>query len=377
LRGHLTERRPGVWRITISDGFDDAGQRRRITRTVTGSKRDAGRELTRLLRERDEGTLADGRQPLSAYLSDEWLGEVSAVSKRGRPLAPTTRQRYADAAGHVSRVIGRVRLMDLRTSHVVKLRDRLLAEGTLAPQTISDVLRVLSQALSKAEAKGYVGKNVASAQLVNRPVGDRPSFDVIGAAKAAKILEAVQGADPWDVAVHLALGLGLRREEVLALPWDDVDDAVHVRRTLTYAGGEIHFGPPKSAAGERDLPIPDFVGRALRRHRAAQAERLLMIGMQPELVVDNGIGEPWLPASFSTGWRRFAAAHGFDGITFHTLRHGAATLLLAGGVSDAVAIKLMGHADTKILRRYQEVVDELQRDAAGRMDKLLGGELRG
>ena len=113
--------------------------------------------------------------------------------------------------------------------------------------------------------------------------------------------------------------------------------------------------------------------RALRRHRAAQAERLLAIGLQPELVVDNGIGGPWLPASFSTGWRRFAATHGFGGITFHGLRHGAATLLLAGGVSDAVAIKLMGHADTKILRRYQEVVHELQRDAATRMNRLLGG----
>jgi integrase len=193
-------------------------------------------------------------------------------------------------------------------------------------------------------------------------MGDKPSG----------ILETVHGEVPWDIAVRLALGLGLRREEVLALRWSDVDDVVHVRRTLTYAGGEIHFGPPKSIAGERDLPIPDFVERALRRQRAAQAERLLMIGLQPDLVVDNGIGEPWLPASFSTGWRRFAVVHGFDRISFHTLRHGHATLLLAGGVSDAVAIKLMGHADTRILRRYQEVVDELQRDAAERMNRLLG-----
>ena len=102
---------------------------------------------------------------------------------------------------------------------------------------------------------------------------------------------------------------------------------------------------------------------------------MLAIGLQPELVVDNGIGGPWLRASFSTGWRRFAATHGFGGITFHGLRHGAATLLLAGGVSDAVAIKLMGHADTKILRRYQEVVHELQRDAATRMNRLPGGGL--
>ena len=236
-----------------------------------------------------------------------------------------------------------------------------------------DVLRVLSQALSRAEAKGYVGKNVASAQLVNRPVGDRPSFDVIGAAKAAKILEGVQGEDPVGRRRPSGARARAQARGGAGAPLERRDDAVRVRRTLTYAAGEIHFGPPKSAAGERDLPVPDFVGRALRRHRAAQAERLLAIGLQPELVVDNGIGARWLPASFSTGWRRFAAAHGFGGITFHGLRHGAATLLLASGVSDAVAIKMMGHADTKILQRYQEVVDELQRDAAMRMDRLLGG----
>jgi integrase len=99
------------------------------------------------------------------------------------------------------------------------------------------------------------------------------------------------------------------------------------------------------------------------------------MGKRPDsgdLVIDNGIGEPWLPASFSTGWRRFAKARGFEGVTFHGLRHGAATLLLAAGVPDAVALEVMGHADTRILRRYQEVVDELKQDAAARMDVLLG-----
>jgi site-specific recombinase XerD len=47
-----------------------------------------------------------------------------------------------------------------------------------------------------------------------------------------------------------------------------------------------------------------------------------------------------------------AKAHGFEGVTSNTLRHGAATLILAGGVPHAVAIKIMDHADTKILRRY-------------------------
>ena len=85
MRGHLQERRPGVWRITVSDGFNDAGQRRRITRTVRGSKRDAHRELTKLLRERDEGKLSDGRQTLGDYLAEDWLPAVAKTSKRGRP----------------------------------------------------------------------------------------------------------------------------------------------------------------------------------------------------------------------------------------------------------------------------------------------------
>jgi integrase len=115
------------------------------------------------------------------------------------------------------------------------------------------------------------------------------------------------------------------------------------------------------------------VARALQRHKVAQAERLLVVGIRAELVVDNGIGEPWQPATFSGAWKDFAGEQGFEGITFHTLRHGAATLLLAAGVADAVAAAVMGHADTRILARYQDVVSELKQDAASRMDSLFGG----
>jgi len=101
-------------------------------------------------------------------------------------------------------------------------------------------------------------------------------------------------------------------------------------------------------------------------------QRLLALGIRPELVVCNPIGEPFQPATFSGMWKDWADAHGFAGITFHGLRHGAATLLLAAGVSDTVAMRTMGHADTRILARYQDVVSELQRDAAARMDALLG-----
>jgi integrase len=374
MRGHLHERRPGVWRLVVSDGFNPDGSRRQVSRTVHGSKREAARALTAMLRERDEGRLADGRQPLAQYLEKEWLPAVSAVSKRGRPLAPTTRQRYSEAVRHVSGIIGRIRLADLRPYHVERLRDRLLAGGKLQPQTVADVMRVLSQALARAEARGLVGRNPADPKLVHRPAGELAPFAVIDAALGERILAAATDTDPWDAACHLALGLGLRREEVLGLRWEDMtEDIVQVVQTLTAADGALHFGPPKSKAGARKLPLPPFVARALARHRKAQAERLWPLGGRSELVVDNGLGKPYQPASFSGEWRRFAREHGFRGVTFHTLRHGAATLLLAAGVPDAVAASIMGHADTRILRRYQDVVPDLQRDAASRMDRLLGG----
>lgn len=382
MRGHLEERRPGVWRVVVSAGSDPSGKRRQVVRVVRGTKRDAQRALTELLRERDEGRLADGRQPLERYLREEWLPAVASVSRRGRPLAPTTRRRYEDAMEHVCRLIGRIRLRDLRPVHVERLRDALLAEGRLAPQTVGDVLRVLSQALSRAEARGPIGRNPADARLVNRPAGEPRKLAVITPELGERLLAAVRGEDPWDAAVHLALGLGLRREEVLALRWGDVrlegdGGTLEVRRTLTYAGRALHVGPPKSRAGERTLALPAFVARALRRHRAAQAARLLAMGLrvgEDALVVDDGTGGPWSPPSFSTAWRRFSRRRGFD-VTFHGLRHGAATLLLAAGVPDAVAITVLGHADTRILRRYQDVIEELRRDAAARMDAPLGGSV--
>jgi integrase len=378
VRGHISERRPGVWRLVVSDRFDDTGKRVRVTRTVRGTKRDAQVAMTALQKEKDDKRLSDGRQRLEDYLRDEWLAAVALVSKRGRPLAPTTRQRYSDTVRHVSAHIGKVRLNELRPAHVERLRDALLAGG-LAPQTVGDVLRVLCQALSRAEARELLGRNPADPRLVSRPTGERSAFTVIDARLGERILRAATGRDPWDAAVHLALGLGLRREEVLGLTWDHLADGmVRIRRTLTAADGQLHFGPPKSRAGERDLPMPAFVARALQRHHAAQAERMLALGSpRPELVIDNGLGEPWQPATFSGSWADFAKAQGFGGVTFHNLRHGAATLLLAAGVSDTVAMRTMGHADTRILARYQDVVSELQRDAAARMDALLGGEQHG
>ena len=103
----------------------------------------------------------------------------------------------------------------------------------------------------------------------------------------------------------------------------------------------------RRGAGPR---APCFVIAALRRHRAAQAERrpprgrLATEGHVDDLVVERGGGEPWHLSTFSTYWCRFAKRSGFEGVTFHGLRHGTGALLLDAGVPDTVALAIMAIA---------------------------------
>lgn len=368
------------YRAKVNVKDPDGGTWRSVYSDWTRSEARARRDERDMLRRRDAGLLAAaGGLTTAAYLSGEWLPGIANVSHRGRPLAPTTKARYAQTIERVSPFVGDVRLTDLRPHHVERMRDRLLAEG-LQPQTVAAHMAVLSRALSRAVARGLIGRNAADPAIVNRPRGRPRDFPIIDPAFGKRILLAVRGTDPWDAAAHLALGLSLRREEVLGLGWSHVDlDAggLRVERTLTYADGGLHFGPPKSDAGERDLEVPGFVVDALRRHRAAQAERRLLIGPDwpldghvADLVIDRGCGEPWHPSTFSTYWRRFANDRGLD-VPFHGLRHGTAALLLASGVPDAVALAVMGHSAVAMLRRYQDVSRTLKRDAADRLDAML------
>ena len=323
----------------------------------------------------DPGVVAPGAPRLPEVV-DADLEPGSALA----PIADECSDRGAQILKLLERVspAGRLNEVPSLVQPVELLRDHLLDEGKLGPDSVGDVLGILSQALNRAVSLGLVARNVASKQLVTRPSGAAKTFRLIGPDLAREILGSLRDTE-WEAAVNLALGTTLRREEILGLCWTDADlenRIVRIDRALTYAGGKVHLGEPKTAAGRRTVMLPGFVLDALKRAKAEQNKRRLLIGadwVERNLVVDRGDGDYWIPPSFSTGWRRFAAKAGFLDVPLLGLRHGSATLMLAAGVPDPVAAQIMGHADTRILRRYQDVVPELKREAASKMGELLGG----
>jgi len=369
-RGHLTQRSTGSWTLQASGGFDDAGKRVRITRTVRGSRRDAERELTKLLREVDTGTAtANGSTTLSRYLEETWLPHIDTR------VRPTTLRRYTSLVRvQISPRIGRVRLAKLRPVHIQSVIDGMLAECA-APASVLQAHRVLSSALSQAVRWQLLSVNPCAA--VRPPRADRRPLRVPTTDETRTIVRAA--SDTYEVPVLLCATTGMRRGEVLGLQWSAVDlDAgkLHVERTLQKVRGEVRFVTPKTDRSRRSISLPPSVVEQLRRHRKEQAERRLLAGpawSDLDLVVDRGDGKHLDPDTLSHAYSRIAAVAGVPTARLHDLRHAFASTLLVAGVHPKVVSEALGHSSVAFtMDTYQHLLPTMGDQIASAIETALG-----
>jgi len=198
--------------------------------------------------------------------------------------------------------------------------------------------------------------------------------------RARELLERLRG-QPLYLLASLALATGMRRNEMLALRWRDVDlDAgrLTIEQSLeqTRAHG-IRIKAPKTRKGRRTISLPAGTVTELRGHWRAQQEQRLALGMGrapadcPVLAAYDG--KPQSPNAVTKAWPVAMAAIGMNGVTLHSLRHTHASMLIASGMDILTVSRRLGHSSPTItLGVYGHLVSGTDDRAADIMERALG-----
>jgi len=242
---------------------------------------------------------------------------------------------------------------------------------------VTHMHRVLREALQQAVRWQLLARNPADA--VKPPKVERKQMNVLDTDAAVAMIEAARES-PLFVPILLGIRCGLRRGEVVALRWRNVDlerGQISVVASAEQTEQGVREKEPKNGKG-RTIVLSATEVEELRTHRARQAEGLLALGVRladDHHVVTRADGQPLQPRSLTHAFVKFVRQHGFQ-IRLHDLRHSHATHMLASGVHPKIAQERLGHSSVGItLDLYSHVLPGMQAEAVSKVDAALRAAL--
>ena len=379
MRGHIVKRGKDSYSIKVSVGKDaNTGKYKYQWTTVKGTKKEAEKRLGEILHQLDTGTfMKPGKTTVAEYL-ERWLKDYAWPN-----LAPRTAEGYEHIIRrHLIPALGNMLLTQLKPEHLQRYYSEKLAKGrcdgkgALSPRTVRHHHVTLHDALEHAVKMGLLNRNVADA--VSPPRYQRPQWQTLSELDISTFLEAAKKT-PYYVLFYQALFTGMRRSELLALRWCDVDLLLcqaHITRTLHHLRtGEIVIRAPKSAKGRRMVSLSPSAAMLLQEHKDKQEAQRAMLGVplkNDDLVFSDLKGKPLLPDTVTHAWIKLVRRTGLRGIRLHDARHTHASLMLKQGVHPKIVQERLGHASIQItLDTYSHVAPGLQEAAAAGFDKMV------
>lgn len=372
MRGNILKRGQS-WRITIYPGGKRPdGNPNRHFETFRGTKTGAERRLRELLTSMDKGTYAAPTRHTVKQMFQEWIEGYCRTNCSSR----TTDGYESVARLHIEPTLGHILLKDLQP-RVIQSCYGDLRQKQLSNRTILHVHRVLSQALKWAVRQNYIGRNPADASLVDAPSPKGREMSTLSAFEVSMLLESAQASDYYPV-IYTAISTGLRRNELLALRWRDIDLdmlAISVSRTLYKGKGRIEFKEPKTSHSRRRVAMTPKLALYLREYKAERESLYLHLGAPltlDDLVFTNAKHNgPIDPSVLTHTFGRIVLRAGLA-IRFHDLRHSYASLMLAAGIHPKIVSEALGHSTVAItLDIYSHITPGLQEAAAKQLDTML------
>jgi integrase len=319
MSGHIRRRGERSWELKFDIDADATGKRTTRYHSFRGTKREAQAELIRLMNATREGTYIDPAKTTLGTFLDRWERDWAALNVGFKTL-----ERYVELLRvHVRPNLGALPVQKLQPAHLAELYTKLLREGRgeatgLSPRTVGHVHRVMHKVLTVAMQWSVVHRNVASA--VKPPKAAATEIEILSEEQARQILQALRG-QPLHVLVLLGLTTGMRRGELLALRWSDInfDDAtLRVEQSLEETKAGVRFKEPKTRHGRRTIGLATSVVAELRSHWKQQQGR---VAAEPERR-DEAMDSYTAGAEVAGGNPACSAAHAR--LPAHRLRHGRA-----------------------------------------------------
>jgi integrase len=378
--GHIRERSPDSFEIRYSLGTNPATGRRQIaTTTVRGTRKEAEKELRRLLRSLDTGEHVDPNRVTVRLWLATWLATVR------HEVAPRSYDRYAAIVNrHLIPALGNLQLTKLAPVHIQEFYNTLASTGRrdgrlggLAARSRRQLHRVLATALSRAVEQQLIARNPTEVFKRRLPKVEPREMVTLTAVQSTLLIKTARGS-PLYPPILIALATGARRGEALALRWRNVDldrGAIRIVESLEQTAAGLRFKAPKNDRG-RTVTLPTFAVGELRRLKREQAESLLMLGVRQTgdtLVCARADGAPLQPVALTHLFTRLIERIAdLPRVRFHDLRHTHATQLLLAGVHPRIAQERLGHSTVVLtLDLYSHVTATMQEDAAAKIDEAF------
>ncbi len=383
--GSISKRPDGTWWARITIGVDKNGKQKR--KAFYGKTRqEVQKKMTAALNEINTNTYIEpSKLTLETWLNN-WFNESSLNS-----IKQSTRVSYETfITKHISPVIGKIKLQNLRPDIIQKFYNdklengRLDGKGGLSPKTIKNIHVMLHEALEQALKNGLIARNVTEA--VTLPKITKKEMRVLTSDEQSRLLKLCNNENN-GIFVILALSTGMRLGEILGLKWEDINfknKLLTVKRTVNRLKNynsnidsktALIVNSPKTENSIRIIPLNEKILKCLKSYKTFQNEKYFKLGVHMEednFVFPNSLGNTGEPKTYQKIFTNLTKEANIENAHFHCLRHTFATRALEEGIPAKTVSEILGHANVSTtLDLYSHVLLDTKRNAIERMSKFI------
>ena len=370
--GSVFERKDGRWEGRLVIGYKENGYAK--TKSVTAPTKTECEERLKKLRE-EVGRRSERIKPemLFGDWIDFWYQNFSKPK-----LRPTTQACYEGRIyTHIIPQIGQIPLNKLTQNELQQFYARLKKGGRkkhvekfgegLSDRMVRSCHTTCRTALEKAVTEGLIRTNPAIGCKL--PPKKAKEMQVLTPAEIVRFLTQAKEEGYYEIFL-LELTTGMRRGEILALKWRDLNlstGELHIARQVIRVKGETMVSQPKTKSSIRTVILaPDMVEILAELKQTVTGE-----WMFPSPIND---GQPRNPCALYHRFQTILERANCKKVRFHDLRHTFATMAIENGMDIKTLSAMIGHVSAETtLNIYSHITDTMQQQAAIKIDREIGG----